>query len=68
MNAWKIMSIVLILAIVGLSVNLYLQQATYNLGNVEIEKNAVDEFSDVLGGKFTVCNFENECIKFVRLE
>jgi len=62
MNAWKIMSIVLILAIVGLSVNLYLQQATYNLGNVEIEKNAVDEFSDVLGGKFTVCNFENECI------
>lgn len=66
---WKITVVFLILVILGLSIILYKQHIeTYNFGEFEIKKNTVDEITKTVGNEFTVCNFEDRCIKFIKLE
>jgi len=70
MNNWKIVAVMLFLVAVTLSISLYQQYtATYNLGSVQIKKTTLDDFTEVVGDDFVLCNMDkDECVRVGRLE
>ena len=66
MNYWKILSIIFIVVVIGLSINLYVQNQKYNLGGLEIKKTQLNGISDVVGNDYVICDMESNKCSIVR--
>jgi len=70
MNKYKILSIVFILIILGLSINLYNKQQTYDLGVFEIKKSQLNELSEAVdNNNFLLCQInQNKCVRINKIK